>query len=135
MKIQSNKENLAAPQERVYDTLLRFTQLTQQPPIPQISNWSADGNGCSFTINDMVTCRFLLTEQVPCSKVCYHIDTDKNLSADAVIHIGADGTGSTVQLEAEADVPVFLQPVVKGPVERSVNMVLARIKELAERSL
>lgn len=134
MKIQSNKETLATSQEKVYDTLVRFTQNAQQPPVPQITNWSADENGCSFTIDGLVTCHFRLTEQVPYSKVCYHIDTDKNLSADAVIHIDAEGTGSSVQLEAEADVPIFLQAIIKGPIEKALNQALVRIKEMAERS-
>lgn len=134
MKIQSNKETLTTSQEKVYETLVRFTQQTQMPPIPQITNWSADENGCSFTIDGLVTCHFQLMEQVPYSKIRYHIDTDKNLSADAVIHIGEDGTGSSVQLEAEADVPIFLQPIIKGPIEKAINQALVRIKEMAERS-
>ena len=134
MKIQSNKETLATSQEKVYDTLVRFTQQAQMPPVPQITNWSADENGCSFTIDGLVTCHFRLTDQVPYSKVCYHIDTDKNLSADAVIHIDAEGTGSSVQLEAEADVPIFLQAIIKGPIEKALNQALVRIKEMAERS-
>jgi len=134
MKIQSNKENLTTPQEKVFDTLVRFTQQAQMPPIPQISNWNADENGCSFTIENMVTCHFQMTEQVPYSKICYHIDTDKGLSADAIFHIDGNESGSTIQLEAEADVPIFLQPMIKGPVEQAINMALVKIKEMAERS-
>jgi len=134
MKIQSNKESLTTPQEKVFNTLVGFTQQAQVPPIPQISNWNADENGCSFTIENMVTCQLKITDQVPYSKICYHIDTDKGFAADAIFHIDGNESGSSIQLEAEADVPIFLQPMIKGPIEQAVNMALAKIKEMAERS-
>ena len=133
MKIQSNIETFRNAQEEVYDTLVNFTKRIQVPAVPQISNWSVTDDTCSFTLNGMITCQLRLTEQVPCSKVCYHIDTDKRISADAVVHIAPEGEGSTVQVEAEADVPLFMQALIKGPVEQALNQALSKIKEMAER--
>ncbi len=134
MKIQSNKENLNITPDRVFQALLNFTRNTQAPSIPQISNWTVDECGCSFTINDMVTCHFKLTEQIPYSKVSFLIDTDKKFSATADVLIEDLGYGSAVQIVGEADVPIFLQPMIKGPVEQALNKALARIKEMAEKS-
>ena len=133
MKIQSNTETFRNAQEEVYDTLVNFTKRIQVPAVPKISNWSVTDDTCSFTLNGMITCQLRLTEQVPCSKVCYHIDTDKRISADAVVNIAPAGEGSTVQVEAEADVPFFMQALIKGPVEQALNQAISKIKEMAER--
>jgi hypothetical protein len=81
----------------------------------------------------MITCQLRLTEQIPYSKVCYHIDTDNRIAADAVVNIAPAGEGSTVQVEAEADVPFFMQALIKGPVEQALNQAISKIKEMAER--
>lgn len=134
MKITSNTENFAISSEKIFDTLVNFTKRVQMPDIPQISNWTVTDDSCSFSINGLVTCQVRLTEQVPFSKVGYHVDTDKRISADAVVHIVPDGSNSNVQVEADADVPLFLQVMLKGTLEQALNQALSRIKEMAERS-
>lgn len=134
MKIQSNKENLTISSDRVFNALLNFTRNQQAPSIPQITNWTVLENGCSFTINDMVTCTFKLTEQIPFSKVTYLIDTDKGFSANADFLIEDNGANSDVQIIAEADAPIFMQPMIKGPVQQALNKALERIKEMVERN-
>lgn len=135
MKIQSNKETLSIPSDRVFNALLNFTRNQQAPSIPQITNWAVTENGCSFTINNMVTCHFKLTDQVPFNKVSYLIDTDKKFSATADFLIDDTGCGSIVQIVAEADIPIFMQAMLKGPIEQALNKSLQKIKEMAERSL
>lgn len=134
MKIQSNKENISITPDRVFHGLLNFTRNTTAPSIPQLSNWVVTDDGCSFTINNMVTCHFRIVEQIPYSKVSYHIDTDKNFSATADVHIDDLGYGSTVQIFVDADVPFFLQPMIKGPIEQALNKALLRIKEMVEKN-
>lgn len=134
MKIQSNKENITISPERIFNALLNFTRNQQAPSIPQITNWTVTNDGCSFTINNMVTCNFKLTEQIPFSKVSFLIDTDKKFSATADVLIEDTGYGSNVQIVAEADVPIFMLPMLKGPVEQALNKALLKIKEMAERS-
>ncbi len=134
MKIQSNKENLTISPDRVFNALLNFTRNQQAPSIPQITDWTVTNDGCSFTINGMVTCYFKLSGQIPFSKVSYLIDTDKKFSATADFLIEDTDCGSIVQIVAEADVPIFMQPMLKGPVEQALNKALLKIKEMTERS-
>lgn len=134
MKIQSNKENLTISPDSVFNALLNFTRNQQAPSIPQITNWTTTNDGCSFTINNMVTCTFKLSGQIPFSKVSYLIDTDKKFSATADFLIEEADYGSNVQIIAEADVPIFMQPMLKGPIEQALNKALLKIKEMAERS-
>jgi len=134
MKITSDKETIATTPERLYNVLVNFLNIDQIPAMPQVSNWTKLEDGCSFTIMDMITCAMRLTEQQPFSQVAYTISTDKGMQAQAVGHIQDEGAGSSIQIEIDADVPIFMQPMIKGPLTQAINKGLAKIKELAERS-
>lgn len=134
MKIQSNKESFSTSPERVFNALLNFTRQELPSNIPQIKDWRITEDGCSFNINDMVTCYFHLVGQMPFTKVTYRIDTDKKFSAHADFLIEDSGSGCTLQIVAEADIPIFLQPMLKGTIEQAINKALSRLKEMIERS-
>lgn len=133
MTINSNKEAIATTPEKLYNILISFIQNNQMPIIPQVSNWTKLEDGCSFTIMDMINCSMRLTGKTPYSEVMYAIGTDKNMSANAIFQIKEDGDQSELQISVEADVPLFMQMMVKSPLEQSLNKGVLKIKELAER--
>lgn len=134
MKITSDKETIATTPERLYNVLVNFLNIEQIPEIPQVSNWTKLDDGCSFTIMNMITCAMRLTDQQPFSRVGYTISTDKGMEAQAKGIIQETGAGCSIQIEIDADVPVFMQPMIKGPLTQAINKGLTKIKELAERS-
>ena len=133
MKITSNKETFAATPEKVFNVLIGFAKNEQVPSIPQVSDWKNLENGCQFTIASMLTCSMLLTDQVPFTRVVYQISTDKGISANATFHIQDLGNQCEVQIEAEANAPLFMQAMIKTPIEQAMNKGLAKLKEMAER--
>lgn len=133
MKITSNKETIAATPEKLFNVLIGFAKTEQVPNIPQVSDWKSLENGCQFTIANMITCSMVLTEQTPFSRVGYQISTDKGISADAIFHIEVMGPSCQVQIEADANAPIFMQAMIKTPIEQAMNKGLARLKEMAER--
>ena len=90
-------------------------------------------DGCTFTIAGMFTCSMRLTEQRPFTMVEYQVDTDKGISAKAVFHIEDAGGLSRLWIDADADAPVFMQAMIKKPMEQAMNKGLSRLKEMAER--
>ena len=133
MKITSNKETFTATPEKVFNVLIGFAKTEQVPSIPQVSDWKNLENGCQFTIASMLTCSMLLTDQVPFTRVVYQISTDKGISANATFHIQDLGNQCEVQIEAEANAPLFMQAMIKTPIEQAMNKGLAKLKEMAER--
>lgn len=133
MKLNSDKENIAASAETVYNVLLSFSKSDSVPPIPQVSDWKAVDNGFECTISNMIKCRMQLVEQVPYSRIIYQISTDKGINASAVGIIAENGGQCTLQLMAEADVPLFVQPMIKSPLQQALNRAVLKIKEIAER--
>lgn len=133
MTINSNKETIAATPEKLYNILINFIQNNQKPIIPQVSNWTKLEDGCSFTIMNMINCSMRLTGQSPYSKVTYAIGTDKNMSANATFNIEDTNGQSELQISFDADVPIFMQMMVKSPLEQSLNKGVLKIKEMAEK--
>ncbi len=133
MRIESNKEIINRSPERVYQALLNFMQNSQPPSIPQISNWTVEEEGVSFSVNNMIHCRFRLVEQQLNRKVGYAIETDQNMAAQADVLIEENGSeSSNVQIVADAEVPLFMQGMIRGMVEKGLNEALARVKEMTE---
>lgn len=133
MKLNSNKENIAAAASTVYNVLLSFSKSDSVPPIPQVSDWKSVDNGFECTISNMIKCRMQLVEQVPYSRIVYQISTDKGINASACGLIEDNGGQCSLQLTAEADVPLFVQPMVKGPLQQVLNRAILKIKEIAEK--
>ncbi|MBR4786701.1 MAG: hypothetical protein IK013_02300 [Bacteroidales bacterium] len=134
MKLTSHTETIAASAANTYDFLCHLIQTTQAPPIPDITDWHADEQGCSFTVKNMVSCNMRLTDAQPYRLVTYHLNTDKSISATVNFRIESMGTDSTLQVEAEADMPFWIQAMLKGPMEQVMNSVMGKLKEAIERS-
>jgi len=133
MKLSSNKEIIAAPAEKVYAVLFSFSQSGTVPSIPQVSDWQSVENGFECTISNMIRCKMQLVEQKPYSHLTYQISTDKGINANAEGLIEPSGSQCTLQLVVEADVPLFIQPMVKSPLQQALDKAILKIKEIAER--
>ncbi len=133
MKISSNREHLNASSEKVYNLFVRFMQAESFPSLPQVTNVEKVENGCRFTVGGMATCTLTLLQQTPYSLVSYRLESDKGISAMASAHIESEGDGCNLQLEMDAEVPFFLQGVLKGMMQNSLDKSMEKIKELAER--
>ena len=133
MKISSNPVTMSAPAERIFSILVGFAHQDHAPAIPQVTNWTTLEDGCQFTVAGMITCSMRLTEQCPFSHLVYEISSDKGISAKATFHIEEAGGARQVSIEADADAPIFLQPMIKKPLEQAMNKGLEKLKEMTER--
>lgn len=133
MKISSTTETVSATPEKMFNLIVSFAHTDQVPAIPQVSDWTNIENGFRFTIAGMITCTMQIAEQRPFSLVEYKVSSDKGISATAIFHIEDAGGLSQVNIEADVDAPIFMQGMIKNPLEKAMNTGLAKLKEMAER--
>lgn len=133
MKISSTREHLNASPEKVYNLFVRFLQAESFPSLPQVTHVEHVENGCRFTVGGMATCTLTLMQQTPYSLVSYRLGSDKGITATASAHIEGEDDGCILQLEMDAEVPFFLQGMLKGMMQNTLDKSMEKIKELAER--
>lgn len=133
MRINSQTETISAVPEKIFNLLVSFAHADHTPTIPQVTDWTNLDNGFRFTIAGMITCTMQLADQRPFSRVEYLVSTDKGISATAAFIIEEAGGCSQLRIEADADAPIFMQAMIKKPLEQAMNKGLSKLKELAER--
>ena len=133
MTINSKSDIIQAPDAKIYAMVTDCRKFGEFLP-PQVQDWKAEEDYCEFSVAGMVTARIEITEKVEFSHVTYTIKNDKNLPVSFRIDINGQGTGSSeVGIGIEADVPFFLQGMVKEPLQKVADVMATKIKELAER--
>lgn len=132
LHINSPEETISASPEKVYQVLSHLYE-RQVEGIPGLSDWESLPDGCRFTVYDHVTCRLSLLEQQPCSLVKYRAEVESpQITATASFDIVPKGSESGLQVKMEADVPFFLQGMIKGVVNQFMGIAMQYIKKAIE---
>ena len=133
MTINSNSGEILAKDAKIYAMVTDLRRFGEFLP-PQVQDWKAEEDYCEFSVAGMVTARVEIAEKVEFSKVVYEIKNDKNLPVKFQIDITEKGVdNSEVGIGIEADVPFFLQGMVKDPLQKVADTIAQKIKELAEK--
>ncbi|MBQ7735545.1 MAG: hypothetical protein IJT61_06405 [Bacteroidales bacterium] len=133
MKINSKSDIIQAPDAKIFVMVTDLKKFGEFLP-PQVQDWKAEEDFCEFSVAGMVKARVEIVEKVEFSKVVYEIKNDKNLPVRFQIDISGNGeANSAVDVGIEADVPFFLQGMVKEPLQKVADVMATKIKELAER--
>jgi len=133
MRVTKHLDSVAATAETIFQKLNDFQQVGRMYS-DKLQNWQITEDGCSFSVNNMATCTLHILEQVPFSKIVYRLDTDKNMSAIATINIIDKGQCCDIDMELNANVPFFMEPMLKGMLGQQVDTLLAQIKNSIERN-
>ena len=67
------------------------------------------------------------------SLVVFRVGNDKNIPIELKIHIEEHQGSSFAEIELEADIPFFLQGMVKSPLQKFIEILLEKIKIEAEK--
>ena len=133
MNINSKSDLIQAQDAKIYAMVTDLKRFGEFLP-PQVQDWKAGEDYCEFSVAGMVTARVEIAEKVEFCKVVYEIKNDKNLPVKFQIDITEKGVESSeVGIAIEADVPFFLQGMVKDPLQKVADTIVLKIKELAER--
>ena len=133
MNINSKSGEIQAQDAKIYAMVTDLRRFGEFLP-PQVQDWKAEEDFCEFSLAGMMKARIEIAEKTEFSKVVYEIKNDKNLPVKFQIDISGNGAvASQVEVGIEADVPFFLQGMVKEPLQKVADTIALKIKELAEK--
>ena len=129
--IETEKVNCSEPAEKIFTFLSDFNNFKALMP-PQVTNWESTTDTCSFTINNMATVGMKVLSKEPHYKI--HIGSDGgklpfSFTLDVLI-TAKDASSSVGQLVFDADIPIFLRPMVEGPLKNFFNMLAAKMADI-----
>ncbi|HLG03657.1 MAG TPA: SRPBCC family protein [Bacteroidia bacterium] len=130
-KIESDIVKIEQPVEKVFGFLSDFNNFQTLMP-PQVTNWESTHETCSFTVSGMASVAMRIRSTEPFEKI--HIVSDKGkLPFEFTLEVRLKKTGETLctgQLIFDADIPVFLRPMIEGPLRNFFNMLAQKMKDI-----
>ncbi len=133
MNATSPKTTILAPAAKVYALVANCNHFGKYIP-PQINNFSSTEDQCQFTINNMITLQLIIVEKQPYSFVKFDAQNDMKKEMNMEVRIEEiDAQSANLELVLNADVPMFLRPMVKGHLQTFVDKLAEKIKEEAEK--
>ncbi|MCQ2263753.1 MAG: hypothetical protein MJZ70_05665 [Bacteroidales bacterium] len=133
MNISSTQKDIQAADSKIYNILCDFQKVEKFLP-PQVQNWKIEGDTCQFDIQGIASVKMTIVEKQEFSHLAYRMDNDKNMPLSFAFDIKGHGTSSDLTLNVNLDVPVFLAPMVKGPVQKVADTIVEKIKMAVEQA-
>ena len=130
-KIASDVVQINQPQEKIFNFLNDFNNFEKLMP-PQVTNWQSTESTCSFTINGMATVGMKIKSCKLFSEINIVSDGGK-LPFEFTLDVFINSTGPetcTGQLIFEADIPIFLRPMIEKPLGNFFNMLANKMKDI-----
>lgn len=117
--------------EKIFNFLSDFNNFKALMP-PQVTNWQSTTDTCTFTINNMATVGMRIESNTPHSKIHIVSDGGKvpfSFTLDVLINPLND-SNCTGQLVFDADIPIFLRPMVEGPLGNFFNLLAKKMADI-----
>ncbi|MCK9339746.1 MAG: hypothetical protein M0P38_07125 [Bacteroidales bacterium] len=132
MIIQNQTEGIHSGADKIYATLGNFQILEKMMP-EQVQNWKATDEHCEFTVSGMASFQMDIVEKVADSKIVFRMTNDKNIPI--LLSFDINKTGETCRLDVtiDAEVPLFLQSVIKNPLQKVADTLGEKIKNYTEQ--
>jgi hypothetical protein len=130
--IESDVVAIEQSQEKVFLFLTDFNNFEKLMP-KEVTEWKSTKDTCSFNISGMAKVALKIESTTPNSKVhIASVDGGKlpfAFTLDALINSTGENT-STGQLIFNGDIPIFIRPMVSGPLEKFFNALAHKMKEI-----
>ncbi len=129
--IETDKVDCQQPAEKIYTFLSDFNNFKALMP-PQVSNWESTTDTCTFTINNMATVGMKIDSKTPHSKIHILSDGGKvpfSFTLDVLI-TSVDTSNCIGQLVFEGDIPIFIKPMVTGPLTNFFNLLAKKMADI-----
>jgi hypothetical protein len=132
MKIESKRVEIKASAEKTYGLVSNFNNFGSSLP-PEVKNWQSTENNCSFEISGMAKINIEIIDKKPFRSVTYKATANQPIGMVLVGNIEEEGTSCFATIVLEADVPMALSMMMKKPLEKFVDVLIDKVKEVAER--
>ena len=130
-KIESDITEIPQTQEKIFLFLSDFTNFEKLMP-STVTDWKATKETCSFTISGMAKVAMKIESSTPNSKIHMISDGRKlpfQFTLDALINSKTENS-CTGQLIFEADIPIFIRPMVTGPLTNFFNALSKKMVDI-----
>ena len=132
--IESEKLTIAAPASGLYAFLGDFSRFKDLMP-PQVTKWQSTEDTCSFNIQGMADIDLRMAEKLPYSLIRITSEGRTPFPIALVWRFEEVPSGANTGLTIEAELNPMLSMMVKGPLHNFVNILVKKLKELAEAGL
>lgn len=129
-KLESDKVEISNASQNIFNYLSDFKNFEKLMP-PQVTNWQATSDECSFTINGMATIGMKIIEKTPNSKIT--ISSHGKVPFEFKLFVLITETGAdtcTGQLVFESDMNAMIKMMVEKPLGNFFNMLAQKMKDI-----
>jgi carbon monoxide dehydrogenase subunit G len=131
MNIETNKVELKASQEQVFEFLSDFRNFEKLIPKDKVSKWNATEDTCSFNINGMADIGMKIVEKSPFSVINIKSEGKNPFEFTLNGFIEEKGENQCIAfLVFNAEVNPFLKMMVEKPLGNFFNMLADKLKEI-----
>ena len=134
MNIDSKVEHIEASSQKVYGMLCDCRNFEEMAKQQQIQNWHAEEDFCEFEASGIAKITLRIQEKQPYSRITYTVGNDKGIPASCTFDITGDETGCDLALTMNLDIPIFLAPMVKAPMQKFADTLTNAIKMAATKA-
>lgn len=130
-RIESDITSIPRSQEYIFKFLSDFNNFQKLMP-PQVTEWESTTDSCSFNLNNMAKVGMKIKSKNPNDKISIVSDGGKlpfSFTLDVLITQTGDNS-CTGQLIFEADIPIFLRPMVEKPLGNFFNLLSKKMADL-----
>ena len=131
--------NFTTPQTRVNVSASKLFEMTGncQNIVHYISDQakdiSATEDTCTFTIENIAEVCLRILEKTPFTTVRFVAENDKNIPLFLTLNYTIISENETdVEVDLDIDIPIFLRPVLQKPLQRFIETLSEKIKNVAE---
>ena len=130
-KISTDIVDIPKSQETIFNFLSDFNNYEKLMP-SQVSDWKSTKDSCSFKLAGMAEVALKIESRTPHSKIHMVSDGGKlpfAFSLDALL-VSKTENSCTGQLIFEADIPIFIRPMIEGPLGKFFNALAHKMKDI-----
>ena len=130
LKLESEKVAISNASQNIFNYLSDFKNFETLMP-PQVTNWQATSDECSFTINGMATIGMKIIEKTPNSKITITSNGKVPFEFKLYVLITETGENSCIgQLSFDSDMNPMLKMMVEKPLGNFFNMLAQKMKDI-----
>jgi len=131
-KIESEKVVVKKPIEEVFNFLSDFNNFQKLMPA-QVTDWTSTKDECSFNLQGLAKIGMKMEERTPNSYIKVSSAGKVPFEFKLHVYLSELATDQTEgQLIFDADINPFMKMMVEKPLTNFVNMLIHKLKEVAE---
>ena len=132
MELQGESKKINCSDEKIYYLVSNCSNFGKYLP-PDVSGFEATPEYCKFTLKGVAEFKIEITEKLPYRLVSFKAANDKKIPISLSISIENKESFTLLQIKLNADIPFFLQGMVKNPLQKFIDILEDKIKLEAEK--